>query len=89
VKVRLAIANLKGNLDHGVKSFALLTAVIACRIEGYAVRSGAKDFVLGQQLSTAAVAVRAQQTQHTPFTGRLLSLEPHRNVFRRLAQSDI
>ena len=89
MEVRFAIANLEGNLNHWVKSFDLLTTVIACRIEGYTVRSCAKDFVLGQQLSAAAVAVRAEQTQHAPFAGSLLSLEPHRHVFRRLAQSDI
>jgi hypothetical protein len=81
--------NLKCNLNHRIKPLDLLATVITSRVEGYPVSASAKNFILGEQLSAAAVAIRPKDTQHSPLTGRLLPLKPYGYVFRGLAQCGI
>lgn len=89
MKVRFALPYLKRNLNDWIQSFDLLSEVIARRIERQTVEPSMKILFLRQQLSAPALSVRARQSQHAPFAGRVSPLQPHGQVFRRLALTDI
>ena len=89
MEVRLAFARFEGDFDDRIEAFTFLNTIIGCRIEGQAVRPRAEGFIFREHLSAAAVAIGTPQTQHAPFAGGHLPLEPYRDVSGRLAKCGI
>lgn len=85
MEVRFAVQHLKRDFHDRVQALRFLGEVIACGVEGQAIRAGAQDFAFGKQLNAAAVRVGLRNGKDAPFSRWISAFEAHGDVFRRSA----
>jgi hypothetical protein len=88
VQLDLAVPYAKRNFDNGIKCVNFLTSVVTRSVEREAIGTGGQILAFGQQLTAPAVAIRPLRCQQAP-TRRLLPLNPHGHIVRRLTESEI